>query len=83
MSRATKHAGRQFGQRLIRRGNDHDILEVDGFADQSHDPLQHQLGTERQRRLIAAHSARLAAAENDGAFSHGWMLDRWMAWIAG
>ena len=68
------HAGRQLGRRLIRRGDDDHVFDRDGFAQQSHDPLQHQLGAKRQRRLVAAHAARFATAENDGPCSHKRML---------
>jgi len=67
---SNRHARRQLGQRLVWRRNDNNIFQLNRFAQQPHHALEHQLRTERQRRLIASHAARLAAAKNDGAFSH-------------
>jgi hypothetical protein len=59
----------------MRRGNDRHTSQVDNLADESHHPLQHQLGAERQGGLVAAHAAGSATTQNQGAFSHGWMFD--------
>jgi hypothetical protein len=60
----------QGGQLLVWRSYDNYVFARNTFADQSHYALQHQFRSEGQRCLIAAHTTRFAAAENDRSFSH-------------
>ena len=64
----------QCGQQLTLRGNYYEILRLDSLANQSQDALQHLFWTEGQSSLISSHSARFAAAEDDGPSSHSRQL---------
>ncbi len=65
-----RHRRGQGGQRLVGRGDDHDVQRIDDLAHQADDALQHLLGTEGKRRFVATHAAGFAAAKDDCAFDH-------------